>query len=103
MAVAHTVSTGGGWYDYAEGDRAPKPSASVAALLADRVAGTAALSGPEIAERLVGAMAAEGDAILREGIAQSPQDIDLVEVHGYGFPRWKGGPMFAASLTASAH
>lgn len=95
--------TGGGWYDYAEGDRAPKPSASVAALLADRVAGTAALSGPEIAERLVGAMAAEGDAILREGIAQSPQDIDLVEVHGYGFPRWKGGPMFAASLTASAH
>ncbi|QEW23638.1 Fatty acid oxidation complex subunit alpha (plasmid) [Marinibacterium anthonyi] len=95
--------TGGGWYDYAEGDRTPKPSASVAALLADRVSGTAALSGPEIAERLVGAMAAEGDAILHEGIAQSPQDIDLVEVHGYGFPRWKGGPMFAASLTASVH
>lgn len=93
--------TGGGWYDYAEGDRRPKPSASVAALLADRVSGTAALSGPEIADRLVGAMAAEGEAILREGIAQSPQDIDLVEVHGYGFPRAKGGPMFAASSTAS--
>ncbi|NIY95255.1 3-hydroxyacyl-CoA dehydrogenase [Salipiger sp. HF18] len=94
--------TGGGWYDYAEGDRTPKPSASVATLLADRVSGSAALSGPEIADRLVGAMAAEGEAILREGIAQSPQDIDLVEVHGYGFPRWKGGPMFAAGLTASA-
>lgn len=93
--------TGGGWYDYAEGDRRPKPSASVAALLADRVSGTAVLSGPEIADRLVGAMAAEGEAILGEGIAQSPQDIDLVEVHGYGFPRAKGGPMFAASLTAS--
>ena len=94
--------TGGGWYDYAEGDRTPKTSASVAALLADRVSGSAALSGPEIADRLVGAMAAEGEAILREGIAQSPQDIDLVEVHGYGFPRWKGGPMFAAGMTASA-
>lgn len=94
--------TGGGWYDYAEGDRTPKPSASVAALLADRVSGSAALSGPEIADRLVGAMAAEGEAILREGIAQSPQDIDLVEVHGYGFPRWKGGPMFAAGMKASA-
>ncbi|WP_289154991.1 3-hydroxyacyl-CoA dehydrogenase NAD-binding domain-containing protein [uncultured Salipiger sp.] len=94
--------TGGGWYDYAEGDRTPKPSASVAALLADRISGSAALSGPEIADRLVGAMAAEGEAILREGIAQSPQDIDLVEVHGYGFPRWKGGPMFAAGLTAKA-
>ena len=94
--------TGGGWYDYAEGDRTPKPSASVAALLADRVSSSAALSGREIADRLVGAMAAEGEAILREGIAQSPQDIDLVEVHGYGFPRWKGGPMFAAGLTAKA-
>jgi 3-hydroxyacyl-CoA dehydrogenase len=47
-----------------------------------------------IAERLVGAMAAEGQAILDEGIAASPSDIDLVEVHGYGFPRWRGGPMF---------
>ncbi len=40
-------------------------------------------------------MAAEGRAILDEGIAASPADIDLVEIHGYGFPRWRGGPMFA--------
>jgi 3-hydroxyacyl-CoA dehydrogenase len=89
--------SGGGWYDYAEGDRTPKPSAQVAVLLSDRVSGTAALTRPEIAERLVDAMAAEGEAILAEGIAQAPQDIDLVEIHGYGFPRWKGGPMFAAA------
>jgi 3-hydroxyacyl-CoA dehydrogenase len=40
-------------------------------------------------------MAAEGDAILAEGVAGQPSDIDLVEIHGYGFPRWRGGPMFA--------
>ena len=42
-------------------------------------------------------MAAEGKAILAEGIALKPSDIDLVEVHGYGYPRWRGGPMFAAN------
>ena len=43
--------------------------------------------------RLTGAMAEEGRAILDEGIATRPADIDLVEVHGYGYPRWRGGPM----------
>jgi 3-hydroxyacyl-CoA dehydrogenase len=42
-------------------------------------------------------MAAEGQRILDEGIAASAADIDLVEVHGYGFPRAKGGPMFLAA------
>jgi 3-hydroxyacyl-CoA dehydrogenase len=42
-------------------------------------------------------MAAEGRAILAEGIAAAPADIDLVEIHGYGFPRRKGGPMFHAA------
>ena len=46
-------------------------------------------------------MAEEGRAILDEGIATRPEDIDLVEVHGYGFPRIKGGPMFLASRDAS--
>ncbi|WP_353476651.1 3-hydroxyacyl-CoA dehydrogenase NAD-binding domain-containing protein (plasmid) [Salipiger sp. H15] len=88
--------TGGGWYDYAEGDRTAKPAPQVAELLAARISGSRDLSRPEIAAHLVAAMAAEGAAILEEGIAQRPEDIDLVEVHGYGFPRWKGGPMFAA-------
>lgn len=91
--------TGGGWYDYAEGDRTPVPSVAVTGLLARRVAAGQELPRAEIAARLVTAMAAEGRAILGEGIAQSPQDIDLVEVHGYGFPRWKGGPMFAAGVS----
>ncbi|MDR6306343.1 3-hydroxyacyl-CoA dehydrogenase [Nitrobacter vulgaris] len=84
--------TGGGWYDYA-GDRKPQPSAVVAELLAGKIARMTAHSA--IAGHLVGEMAAEGDAILAEGVAGQPSDIDLVEIHGYGFPRWRGGPMFA--------
>ena len=83
--------TGGGWYDYA-GDRRPQPSAAVDALINSRVARG---EGPaDIAAHLVGEMAAEGKAILAEGIAASSADIDLVEIHGYGFPRRRGGPMF---------
>ena len=41
-------------------------------------------------------MASEGKAILAEGIAERPGDIDLVMINGYGFPAHKGGPMFAA-------
>ncbi|MFC3084673.1 3-hydroxyacyl-CoA dehydrogenase family protein [Tabrizicola soli] len=88
--------TGGGWYDYAPGDRTPKPSDTTAGLLAGRITAGPTLTAEGIASRLTGAMAAEGKAILEEGIALKPSDIDLVEVHGYGYPRWRGGPMFAA-------
>ncbi|MCA0941792.1 enoyl-CoA hydratase/isomerase family protein [Salipiger pacificus] len=88
--------TGGGWYDYVEGDRAARPSPRAAELLAARITGEQDLPRPEIAAHLVRAMASEGASILEEGIAKRPEDIDLVEVHGYGFPRWKGGPMFAS-------
>lgn len=53
-------------------------------------------SEQEIQIRLLSAMINEAGAILEEGIAQSASDIDLVLVHGYGFPRWRGGPMFFA-------
>ncbi|MEF9606250.1 3-hydroxyacyl-CoA dehydrogenase, partial [Paracoccus sp. PXZ] len=90
--------TGGGWYDYAPGERRPQPSAAVAELLAREIAPGPAMSREEIAQALVAEMATEGQAILDEGIAQSPADIDLVEIHGYGFPRWRGGPMFATGI-----
>ncbi|MGH2343210.1 3-hydroxyacyl-CoA dehydrogenase NAD-binding domain-containing protein [Segnochrobactraceae bacterium EtOH-i3] len=86
--------TGGGWYDYTPGDRRPQPSAAVAALLTGHITPGPERTAAEIADFLVGEMAAEGEAILTEGIARTPADIDLVEVHGYGFPRWLGGPMF---------
>ncbi|MBL3568628.1 3-hydroxyacyl-CoA dehydrogenase [Rhodovulum sulfidophilum] len=85
--------TGGGWYDYPEGGRMPVASDAVARLLADRIAGGEVPAPDAIAERLVGAMADEGATILAEGIADSAAEIDLVEIHGYGFPRSKGGPM----------
>jgi len=88
--------TGGGWYDYAAGDRTPRQSAEVGRLLRDRIVDKVQLDRPAIARHLVEEMAVEGDAILAEGIARSAADIDLVEIHGYGFPRWRGGPMFAA-------
>jgi 3-hydroxyacyl-CoA dehydrogenase len=86
--------TGGGWYDYRPGDRKPRPSAETERLLAPMIAGKRTMASADIADRLIGAMAAEGQAILDEGIAANPSDIDLVQVHGYGFPRWRGGPMF---------
>jgi len=36
--------------------------------------------------------------IVEEGIAERPSDIDMVKIHGYGFPRWRGGPMHAAEV-----
>ncbi len=86
--------TMGGWYDYVEGSRGPKPSSTVSKLLKYRITSAYSPTHKEIADRLIGAMAAEGQMILDEGIAQNPADIDLVEIHGYGFPRWKGGPMW---------
>ncbi|MDM7458319.1 MAG: 3-hydroxyacyl-CoA dehydrogenase family protein, partial [Paracoccus sp. (in: a-proteobacteria)] len=87
--------TGGGWYDYAPGQRKPQPSATVGKLLTPYVSPDPGLDPEAIATRLVNAMAAEGQAILDEGIAESGADIDLVQIHGYGYPRWRGGPLFA--------
>ncbi len=54
------------------------------------------VSNEEIVERLSVALVNEGARNLEEGIAQRASDIDVVYVAGYGFPRWRGGPMFAA-------
>ncbi len=87
--------TAAGWYDYAEGDRTPRPSADVDRLLAPHSqSGGEVPVGEGLALRLVAEMAEEGAAILDERIAAAPEDVDLVEIHGYGFPRWRGGPLF---------
>lgn len=92
--------TAGGWYDYQPGERRPLVSAEAARLLEPHVSATASTpDAEEIAYRLVQAMAEEGRSILAEGIAKRAVDIDLVEIHGYGFPRRKGGPMFHSGLS----
>lgn len=92
---------GAGWYDYAPGERTPRPSAEAARILAPMLAPPKAVAPATIVERLLAAMAGEGRAILAEGIAAIPTDIDLVEVHGYGFPRRRAGPMFHSSRAAN--
>lgn len=90
--------TGAGWYDYDNGK--PTPSVDVRNLVetASREAGFERhkLEPDAIARRLMLAMIAEGFDSLDEGVARRPSDIDLVMIHGYGFPRWRGGPMHLA-------
>jgi 3-hydroxyacyl-CoA dehydrogenase len=54
------------------------------------------ISDEEIVERCIYALVNEGAKILQEGYAQRASDIDLIYVNGYGFPQWRGGPMFYA-------
>jgi 3-hydroxyacyl-CoA dehydrogenase len=54
------------------------------------------ISDREIVERCIGALINEGRRLLEEGIAASPDDIDVIWCNGYGFPRTRGGPMFYA-------
>jgi 3-hydroxyacyl-CoA dehydrogenase len=92
--------TGKGYYLYAEGDRTPKPDPEVAALIeriaAERGVMRRAVVAEEITDRLIYPMINEGARILEEGIAARPGDIDVVWLNGYGWPAWRGGPMFYA-------
>lgn len=94
--------TGKGWYDYALGKAQVDPF--VTGIIEEerrRLGLTPRAFGPEeIMARILGLMQAEGQAILAEGIAQLADDIDVVMVTGYGFPRHKGGPMFMARTPA---
>ena len=57
---------------------------------------TRELTGTEIVERVMFPLVNEGFKCLEEGIAQSPSDIDVIYLNGYGWPVWRGGPMFWA-------
>ncbi len=91
---------GRGWYDYIPGQRAPQPSQEVNDAIVAESARLGlkrrAISDEEIVDRLTLALVNEGARLLDEGIAQRASDIDVVYTTGYGFPRWRGGPMFAA-------
>ena len=52
----------------------------------------------EILERCIYALVNEAAEILEEGIALRASDIDIVYIYGYGFPRFRGGPMFYADM-----
>ncbi|WP_428631921.1 3-hydroxyacyl-CoA dehydrogenase NAD-binding domain-containing protein [Sphingopyxis sp.] len=93
--------TGKGFYDYDE-KRNPSPSAETADIIEDfRSRSNKAkreISDQEIIERTLYPMVNEGALILSEGKAQRASDIDVVWIYGYGWPVYRGGPMFWAGL-----
>lgn len=92
--------SGRGIYRYESGDRTPLPNPELALLtraLADKH-GVAVrdVADAEIEARCVLSLVNIGAQILEEGLAYRAADIDVVWTSGYGFPRWRGGPMFYA-------
>ncbi len=98
--------TGKGWYRYEAGSRKPIPDPEVEKTIADyrREKGikTRPIPDEEIVERLIYALVNEAAYILEEGIALRASDIDMVYLTGYGFPAWRGGPMFYADTVGLA-
>ena len=90
-----------GWYDYTQGNRRGDQDAEVLALIdayrTDKGIPIHSFSDEEIVARCIYALANEGFRLLEEGIALRQSDIDVVYLAGYGFPRWRGGPMFYAT------
>jgi 3-hydroxyacyl-CoA dehydrogenase len=92
--------TQAGYYDYAPGDRTPRPSPVVAEII-EKVSKEYGIvrrkfSDEEIVERCFLALMNVGCEVLREGVAYRSSDIDVVYLYGYGFPAYRGGPMFWA-------
>lgn len=91
--------TGRGWYLYTDG-KTPIPDPEVEQIIAQsaEAAGITrrAFDSDEIITRILTAMQREGQEILNENIAERASDIDVVMINGYGFPRWRGGPMYMA-------
>jgi 3-hydroxyacyl-CoA dehydrogenase len=92
--------TGAGWYRYEPGSRE-----RIADPLIDQLAQEAAakrgiirkpIDDDEILARIMTALANEGAKVLEEGFAQRASDIDVIYCYGFGFPRYRGGPMFYA-------
>ena len=92
--------TGAGWYRYESGSRTPMPDDIVNELIiavsADLDIKRRQIDDTEVIPRCLYPLVNEGAKILSEGLALRPSDIDVVWIYGYGFPRYRGGPMFWA-------
>ena len=93
--------TGAGWYRYEDG-RTPIPDPEVDALIAKLRKRMRWIPAEEIVERTIGALVKEGAKILEEGIAMRAVDIDIIYITGYGFPVYRGGPMWYGKATMQA-
>jgi 3-hydroxyacyl-CoA dehydrogenase len=92
--------TGAGWYRYEKGDRTPHPDPEVAAIIKQITSEIGmkprTFTHQEILRRLLFASVNEACRILEEGTAYRASDIDVMWLHGFGFPRYRGGLMYWA-------
>ncbi len=92
--------TGSGYYTYESGSRVPIVNPEVNAIVenasSEKGITRRTIEANEIVDRLMYALINEGAGILAEGVAQRASDIDVIYAAGYGFPRYRGGPMFYA-------
>jgi 3-hydroxyacyl-CoA dehydrogenase len=103
-AIAATGRTGraagGGYYRWPEGAGGPEEDREVLTLIGSERRGRGIVprrvTAPEIRARVLAAMANAGAELIEAGAARCPSDIDVAMMAGWGFPRWKGGPMQVA-------
>lgn len=92
---------GKGWYRYETGNRAalrdPEVETLIESYSAEQSISRRSFSNSEVSARLMAVLANEGARIVEEGVAESDAAVDVVQMHGYGFPRWRGGPMHYAN------
>ncbi len=97
--------TGAGWYRYDDGSRTAIPDPAIEELIvgvsAELGITRRAIRDDEIIPRCFYPLVNEGAKILEEGLALRASDIDVIWMHGYGFPRFRGGPMFWADLVGT--
>ncbi len=94
--------SGKGWYDYGQNKSGiidPEVTAIIEAEALRKGITRRPLKKKDIIDRILLTMQNEGLQILDEGIAASAGVIDVVMINGFGFPRWRGGPMFLAGIT----
>jgi 3-hydroxyacyl-CoA dehydrogenase len=99
--------SGAGWYDYKPGERAAIASEVVTKIVVEESERLGLkrrkVSDEEIVERALYSLINEGARILEEGVASRSSDIDIVYIAGYGFPDFRGGPMFYADTVGLAN
>jgi 3-hydroxyacyl-CoA dehydrogenase len=93
--------TGAGYYRYDESTQRRQVDEGVYAVIAqcraDKGITARTFTNDEIVRRALLALVNEAALLLADGVAERPTDVDVVLIHGYGFPRWEGGPVFWAN------
>ncbi|MBU2358776.1 MAG: 3-hydroxyacyl-CoA dehydrogenase, partial [Alphaproteobacteria bacterium] len=96
--------TGMGYYDHSQKPAPANPgvAAIIATVRNDHGITPGSFTNAEIVDRYMTAMIVEATRVIEDGIAQRPIDIDATFLFGYGFPRWRGGPMHYADTIGAA-